>query len=87
MERASPLNEREGKMEPQVTREGFLDMQVCVPADWTDEQVKTFADAQNPCGTENGWGIRKEGSPYLAGKPERNPCAERQGCVHIMLDA
>ena len=64
-----------------------MDMQVCVPFDWTDEQVKNFADTRNECGTENGWFIRKEGSEYLAGKPERVPCSGRQGCVHIMLDA
>jgi len=83
---ASPLNER-GNMEPEVTQRNALDMQVCVPADWTDEQVKTFADYHNLCGTVAGWQIRKEGSPWLAGKPERNPCAERQGFVHVMLDA
>jgi hypothetical protein len=72
---------------PAVTRYGFLDMQVCVPADWTDEQVNTFAEAQYPCGTQNGWQIRKEGSENLAGQPERVPCADRAGFIHVMLDA
>ncbi len=31
----------------EVTRCGALDMQVCVPAEWTDEQVKAFADREN----------------------------------------
>lgn len=72
---------------PQVTRQGALDVQVCVPAAWTDEQVKAFADAEYPCGTMNGWGIRREGSKLLAGAPERVNCASRLGYVHIMLDA
>lgn len=73
-------------MKAEVTRYGVLDMQVCVPADWTDSQVKAFADSENPSGT-NGWFIRKEGDEALKGKPERTPCAERPGFVHIMLDA
>ena len=74
-------------MEAEVIRSGLLDMQVCVPADWTDEGVKVFADAENPCGTEHGWHIRREGDKALNGMPERNPCTSRSGAVHIMLDA
>ncbi len=47
-------------MQGMVTRRGALDMQVCVPSDWTDDQVKQFVEAENPCGTENGWQIRRE---------------------------
>lgn len=74
-------------MSAEVTRYGFLDMQVCVPKDWTDEQVIAFAESEYPCGTEYGWTVRKEGDDALAGSPERNPCQEREGHVHIMLDA
>lgn len=74
-------------MAAEVTRRGALDMQVCVPGDWTDEQVKTFADKENPCGTENGWFIRKQGDKALGGDLERSPCSAGGGLVHIMLDA
>lgn len=74
-------------MEAEVTQRGILDMQVCVPKDWTDEQVKVFAGDENPCGTSGGWFIRKEGNEYLSGAPERVSCAERDGYVHIMLEA
>lgn len=74
-------------MSPQVTYHGVLDMQVCVPADWSDEQVKSFADHHNPCGTKHGWEIRREGDPALAGCRERVQCADRKNHVHIMLDA
>lgn len=74
-------------MSAEVTRRGVLDMQVCVPDDWTNEQVKAFADEANPCGTENGWAIRKEGDDALAGYRERVSCAQRFGHVHVMLDA
>ena len=39
-------------MNAEVTRSGAFDMQVCVPADWPDRQVKRFADCSNPCGTK-----------------------------------
>jgi hypothetical protein len=71
----------------QVTRFGALDMQVCVPAEWTDEQVKSFADSRNLCGTEHGWQIRREGDKALAGCAERVQCQDDPSFVHIMLDA
>lgn len=73
--------------EPAVVQIGVLDMQVCVSKDYTDEQVLTFAEANNPCGTRNGWQIRREGDEALQGAAERTQCAERKDCVHIMLDA
>lgn len=74
-------------MTAEVTKRGMLDMQVCVPADWTDEQAVAFAERAYPCGTTNGWVIRREGDEALAGDPERRPCEKRAGHVHIMLDA
>lgn len=73
---------------PEVTKRGALDMQVCVPAGWSDDQVKAFADRKNPCGTENGWSIRRAGDAALRGDPERRRCqGDRSGYVHVMLDA
>lgn len=74
-------------MTAEVTKRNALDMQVCVPAEWTDDQVKEFADRENLCGTELGWGIRRQGDPALAGCDERVECKQRAGHVHIMLDA
>jgi len=74
-------------MTAEVTMRGVLDMQVCVPTEWTDEQVLTFASRANYCGTTNGWFIRREGNPALLGDPERASCQDRAGHVHIMLDA
>ncbi len=76
-----------GPLLPQVTRIGLLDMQVCVPSEWTDSEVLTFAEASNPCGTSGGWAIRRAGDKALAGAMERVPCQKRDGAVHIMLDA
>lgn len=73
--------------QPEVTRAGALDMQVCVPNLWPDEEVVGFANVKNPCGTKLGWVIRKHGDPLLEGKNERVPCSKKTGFVHIMLDA
>lgn len=74
-------------MNAEVIQRGVLDMQVCVPNEWSDEEVKAFADRENICGTENGWQIRKEGDPALNGDPERTKCSQWSSNVHIMLDA
>ena len=42
-----------------VTQYGLLDMQVCVPTGWSDEEVRAFAEHKHHCGTENGWFIRR----------------------------
>jgi hypothetical protein len=71
----------------QVTKRGALDMQVCVPADWSDDQVKEFADSANLCGTSGGWQIRRAGDIALAGCAERVQCQDDPNFCHIMLDA
>lgn len=83
----SEANKAQTQQEAEVIHYGLLDMQVCVPEKWTDEQVKEFAEKKFPCRITNGWFIRKEGSEYLKGTQERIACAERPGFVHIMLDA
>ncbi len=71
-----------------ITRRGALDMQVCVPDDWTDDAVIAFAERENPSGTMDGWQIRRQGSPLLVGADERVQCqGGPEGNVHIMLDA
>ncbi len=72
---------------PSVVRQTILSMQVCCPKEWTDEQVKEFAEKENPCGTTGGWGIRREGDELLQGAPERAKCEVLADYVHIMLDA
>ena len=73
-------------MHSEVTRRGLLDMQVCVPKDWADEAIVEFAERENPCGTINGWFIRRQGSEYLSGSDERVQCSEHRDNVHIMLE-
>ena len=75
-------------MSATVTKPGLcLDMQVCVPKDWTDDQVIQFAESEWPCGTTLGWQIRREGHELLGGSPERVQCSDDPDQVHVMLDA
>ncbi len=74
-------------MAAKITQIGLVDMQVCVPADWSDEQVLNWAEQELRCGTTYGWFIRRAGDAALAGDPERVQCDSRSDHVHIMLDA
>lgn len=74
-------------LKPEVTRRGALDMQVCVPAAFTDEEVIAFANGEVLCGTDNGWQIVRAGDRHLAGDPERRACENRAGFVHVMVCA
>jgi hypothetical protein len=74
-------------MSAEITKNGALDMQVCIPSRWTNKQIVDFANRSNLCGTAGGWHIRKNGDPLLNGDPERQPCLQRKGHVHVMLDA
>lgn len=69
----------------EVTKIGMLDMQVCVPEDWTDEQAESFANRENPAGTTHGWKLRAADDPAQAGAPIRVKCRGRDAHVHIML--
>jgi len=70
-----------------IVRTSPLSLQLCVPKDWTDDQVRDFAERVHPCGTELGWQIRREGDAMLRGAKERVVCASDPERVHIMLDA
>lgn len=72
---------------PLVTKAGALDMQVCVPEDYSDEDVLIFANRENPCGTTGGWQIRRQGDEALSGCNERVVCSLDPNKVHIMLNA
>lgn len=70
---------------PEVTRIGLASLQVCVPREFTDEQVEAFANGAQMTGLDHGWSIRREGDSALAGAHERVDCEGRSGCVHVML--
>ncbi len=64
-----------------------LAMQVCVPETHTDEQIIAFAEKANPCGTQHGWAIAKNGHPALKGDPETVKCGENPNQKHCVLIA
>lgn len=76
------------KLTPVVTIRGVIDMQVCVPKDWSDDRVVDFANRENPAGTDYGWYITRAGDRALNGDPERTTCQaddRSSAYVHIML--
>jgi len=73
--------------QPQIIKFQAISMQICVPSGWDDKECVDFSEKGNPCGTQSGWHVRKQGSELLGRDPERNPCEQRSGYVHITLDA
>ena len=61
---------------PHVIQIKILSVEVCVPLDWADYQVVEFTESQCSYGTKRGWVIY-----------QRQPCTEREGMVHIVLNA
>lgn len=64
---------------PCMVRIGLLDMQTCVPHDYTDKQIIEFVESQHPCGTTQGWHI-----DYDLGRVQ---CAKDENCVHVVVVA
>jgi hypothetical protein len=52
-------------------------VQVCVPYDWTTEQIVKFAKGMHPTTYESGWRINTNAP--------RIPCAHRPEFVHVLL--
>ena len=73
--------------EPQMMRRSVLWCQVCVPEDYGPEEIRIFAEREDPCGTRNGWQLLEEGHELLRGQPAAMECAERPGYVHRVLVA
>ena len=67
---------------PEIVRWSLLSLQVCVPEDYTDEQVTEFANKNQPTGLDHGWCIQRK---HENGDPERVPCESRRGCIHVVL--
>lgn len=72
-------------MPAQIVRHGLLDLQVCVPEDYTDEQAETYANDARPTGIESKWRMRSADDPAQNGAPIRVKCQQDPGHVHIML--
>ena len=81
---------------PSVVQTGPLHMQVCVPQEYTDNQVEIYANYISPCGTTEGWKIRRnQGLMVDPNKAEGNyptyfervECGEKPRFVHVLLEA
>lgn len=72
-------------MEPNLVRCSVFFIQICVPKEYTDEEVITAAEKLNPSGTHRGWRIAKQGSEPLNGGDERCQCEKHKENVHVTL--
>jgi hypothetical protein len=69
-------------MAAEIIRKKVFSMQVCVPEDWTDEQIIEFANTDTPSGTTMGWAIYKGDD----GQPRSVLCADKEGHKHLVVD-
>ena len=64
---------------PEVLKVGLVSAHVCVPGEWTNQQVEDFVNMHNPTGLDHGWRVHKTKDP------ERVPCEDRCSYVHVVL--
>jgi hypothetical protein len=75
----------------EVTRPvvGICYMQVCAVKDATDDEILAVCNAENPSGTQNGWGdvIRGEREPSFVLPDKHVPiaCADDADRVHLLV--
>ena len=70
-----------------VLQNKLLAQQVCVPREWSDQEVIDWLEGGNPCGTSGGWHLCEDGDNALRGSPARVQCAQQPGWVHRVLVA
>lgn len=63
--------------EAKILREGVFYVQVCIPTDWTDDEIRDFAEQEYPSGTQSGWLIKEDLG--------RVPCLESGYKIHVVL--
>ena len=68
---------------------GLLYMQVCAVDDATDEEILQVCNAENQCGTSNGWcGVFREcdGSPGRESNKAPVACEKHPGRTHFLIN-
>lgn len=76
------------KPEPAVIRVGLCHCQVCVPKDWTDEQINEFVNNETPTGIKSNWAI-PDNTWWLAHRSDdselRTQCSDYPDHIHTVL--
>lgn len=66
-----------------VLRMGLCNIQVCVPASWSVEEIEAWVNHDCPAGTQHGWRFYDE--PCHDGSAPRITCAADKEKVHVIL--
>lgn len=72
--------------EAAITNQGIMDLQICVPKTFTDDEATAKANELAPTGIESRWTMKHNGHEDLRGCDERVQCSEFKSHVHIMLE-
>jgi len=71
--------------EASILRNSVFIVQVCVPKDWTDQEVIDFTERECPNRGTFNWSIVRTGDRLLDDNPRRVNCAENENFVHMVL--
>ena len=70
---------------PNLVRMSLINLQVCVPKEFTDEQAEEAANQLHPTGISSKWTMREAEDPTQMGAPLRVQCQQHPENVHIMM--
>lgn len=61
----------------------YLSMALCVPVQWTNQQVEQFATEVDG---RTGWRVRPDESPIWSDGVRPYPCPTNPGYIHLIVD-
>ncbi len=65
-------------MKPNVVRRSLVNIQVCVPNEYTKDQIEEFINTEEPTGIQSSWRLDESVA--------RVTCASCNGNVHVILE-
>lgn len=71
---------------PELIGSRLVSVQVCVPDNWSNDQVIDFVQRMPVSWEKEAWEVRKDGDVLLCGHPAKTPCKKKPGYIHMFLD-
>ena len=68
-----------------VLRMNLCGLRVCVPREWSNDEITDFANTERPTGIKSCWVVAENGASVLGGDQARIRCADDREKVHVVL--
>lgn len=69
--------------QPYIVQQDASTLVVCVPDDWTNDEIRTYANVACDRGLSHGWLLRSDDTENEM--EFRIPCCSRESHVHVLL--